>query len=334
MKIQKNITQIHKGKRDIHEIMYKQHGESYLEYRKNWDKSSIFDYEPVFPIHIDFELNYSCNLKCSMCPHGIPSAPKPEYYKLKMPVKLYENAIDEGLKHGLKSIRLNQLNEPLLRKDLPYFIQYAKKKGIIDIMINTNAMLLDKEWCEVLIKSGLTQLRISLDALTKEVYEKVRENGNFYRVIKNIFSFLEIREKLNSLFPTIRVSFVRTSENEQEAEAFVNFWEKIADSYAISNFVNWDTDNLHDEKFPIESKFDIKGFRCEQPFQRATIFSNGDFIPCCSEFYRYDPAGNIYENSIYEIWNSEKLKDLRIACKKGALNKIEVCKKCLNNMSG
>ena len=44
--------------------------------------------------------------------------------------KAFKEIIDEGVEKGLKAIRLNYINEPLIRKDIIDFIIYAKKKGI------------------------------------------------------------------------------------------------------------------------------------------------------------------------------------------------------------
>ena len=41
----------------------------------------------------------------------------------------FKEIIDEGVKKGLKAIRLNYINEPLIRRDIIDFIKYANKKG-------------------------------------------------------------------------------------------------------------------------------------------------------------------------------------------------------------
>ena len=81
---------------------------------------------------------------------------------------------------GTKSIKLNYINEPLLRKDLEEAIQYAKSKGIINIYFVTNGSLLTEQRIEALLQSGvlrclsalMQQLKKLITSKEKMVYIK------------------------------------------------------------------------------------------------------------------------------------------------------------------
>lgn len=75
---------------------------------------------------MDFELNATCNLRCPMRPLSVESNNNKKQYQI--PFELFCEIIDEVVSKGLSSIRLNYLNEPLLREDLEDFIKYAKKE--------------------------------------------------------------------------------------------------------------------------------------------------------------------------------------------------------------
>ena len=66
----------------------------------------------------------------------------------------FKEIIDEGVTKGLKAIRLNYINEPLIRKDIIDFIKYANKKGVLDIYLSTNGSLLKEKIAKELINSG------------------------------------------------------------------------------------------------------------------------------------------------------------------------------------
>ena len=57
-------------------------------------------------------------------------------------------------------------------------IEYAKSKGVIDIMLHTNGTVMDENLAERIVKSGLDRIIFSLDSITKEIYEKIRINAN------------------------------------------------------------------------------------------------------------------------------------------------------------
>ena len=41
--------------------------EQWTQYREDWEKYCKIEKESEFPPHLEFELNYSCNLRCPMC---------------------------------------------------------------------------------------------------------------------------------------------------------------------------------------------------------------------------------------------------------------------------
>ena len=208
----------------------------YDEYRKQWDEVTKLNLVTEFPLQIDFELNYSCNLTCPMCTWNMESTEQ-KGKQTWFDFEVFKEVIDQGVKEGLKSIRLNYINEPLIRKDITKFISYARNAGILDIYFSTNGSLLTDDIIKGLISSGLPRLQISLDANTKETYEKIRTGGNFEDVIKKVLRFLEIKDELNVKLPTLRVNFVKTDTNKHELDDFVKFWEDKADSIGIQDLV-------------------------------------------------------------------------------------------------
>ena len=175
------------GKGEIEKLSVVVEKNSWSDYRKKYDLASnlnILDY----PIQLDFELNASCNLKCPMCPISAES-PKGKGKKTWFDFEFFKELIDYSVKKGTRAIKLNYINEPLIRNDLINFITYAKDKGIIDIYFSTNGILLNKDISEKLIKSGLTRIQVSVDAFTQETYNKVRPGGGFKKIVENVNQF-------------------------------------------------------------------------------------------------------------------------------------------------
>ena len=180
---QKEVTTI-LGK-DVHKIIEKySDAKKYRLYRDEWKRASSLEYTPKYPLQIDFELNYSCNFSCEMCTWSAENTAG-RGKKTWFSFEAFKEIIDEGVENGLRAIRLNYINEPLIRKDIIKFIEYAKQAGILDIYLSTNGSLLTKKVIHELINSGLTRLQVSIDATTKETFDKIRQGGNFDDVIKN-----------------------------------------------------------------------------------------------------------------------------------------------------
>src|SRR3989338_4723031 len=89
-------------KKDIISILSKNVAGDFLKYRQRLERAVLFEEEPSFPIHIDFETIFGCNLQCIMCTHAhkklFPSR------KRLMDIELFKKVIDEGVPYGLSSI--------------------------------------------------------------------------------------------------------------------------------------------------------------------------------------------------------------------------------------
>ncbi|MBZ7938140.1 radical SAM/SPASM domain-containing protein [Campylobacter molothri] len=303
-------------------------------YREMYDKASRLEIIPKTPIQVDFELNATCNLRCPMCPLSVESNSEKKQYKIDF--ELFCKIIDEGTANGLQSIRLNYLNEPLLRDDLEDFICYAKRKGILDIYFSTNGTLLTKERAKSLIESGLDRIQISLDATSKELYEQMRPGSNYEKVIDNIFGLIELKKEMESQIPFVRVNFVRTEINEHELDNFMEFWKDKVDMIGVQEMVK-----------PPKSKKEIKSkttekksqFQCSFPYKNLVITAEGNVLPCCTFYGDEMPMGNVYDflkteeskniGILEYFWNHTKIKQLRELHKNCSYFNNPICKKCV-----
>jgi radical SAM protein with 4Fe4S-binding SPASM domain len=314
------------------EILLEEIGDSYREYRKRWHDANNFIYRPSFPIHVDIETHYACNLKCIMCPYGDPEFIHPSYRGTFIDMQIVKGIIRSGVRHGLSSLRFSGLNEPLLYRGLPEIIGFAKCSGILDLFITTNGLLLTEDVSYALIKSGVTHLMVSLDAASSETYSEIRKGGNYHKVVNNICRFIEIRSKLQSRLPLLRLSFTKMKPNLHEVNKFIEKWSNVADYIAITGYLdnisNRDTHNTLTVDRDRNQR--INSYKCSQPWSRAAIFANGDVFPCCMNYGRYASVGNVYEKELVGIWRSKQVKFIQDVSKSGEYFKCKICKECIS----
>jgi radical SAM protein with 4Fe4S-binding SPASM domain len=228
-------------------------------------------------------------------------------------------------------------NEPLLDPKFEDYIKFASQHGFIDISMNTNATLLSEERANKLLESGVTRLRFSLDAATKETYEKIRIGAKFEPVMKNIERFLEIKQRGGYELPVVGVNLCRMKINEHEIDQFIEMWKDKVDLVAIQNFIAPDFETDYTDFIPTNSEYhkNLKeNFRCEQPWQRVYIKSSGEVCPCCTFFNEELSLGNIEEHTIHELWNGEKMKRLQDLHKEGRYSDNPVCLNCVKCTTG
>lgn len=297
-------------------------GEEYFQYRKAWSEYPLKRYVSDFPLHLDIETTDLCNLKCPMCARTIMDEqdhiPKGKYISKEE----YINIIDEASKHGVKSIKLQYAGEPLLHPDVVFQVEYAKKKGIVDVMFNTNAVLLTKDMSKKLLNAGLDKLFISFDAVNPKLYQQQRVGTTIGKVIDNVYNFVKLRDELSPK-TFIRLSMVMYDDPvwKQQFDAMKIMWDGLVDALGYGIF------NERDKYKRIEFE-KVDSFVCEQLFQRMFLKCNGKVTICCLDEYDTFDIGDWRKTSLYELWNSDKYKQIRNDHINNNYDKYETCRKC------
>jgi radical SAM protein with 4Fe4S-binding SPASM domain len=315
------------GRDEIDKLSSENDLESWKTYRALYEYASNLN-ETEFPIQLDIELNASCNLKCPMCPISAES-PKNKGKSTWFCFEHYKKIINFSVENGLKALKLNYVNEPLIRNDIFDFIKYAKEAGVLDVYLSTNGVLMNDLICEKLVLSGITRVQISIDATSKEIYDKLRPGGDFDLVKKNVDILLKTRSRLNSTTPLVRVNFVRTEINEFELEDFVEYWKNKVDMIGIQEFIK-PTESSQVIKSKTSLNKRKQGFKCSFPFKQLVITNEKNVLPCCT-FWGEKLAIQKLENpqDLIAIWKHPKIIWLREMHKAGKYYEIDECRSCV-----
>ena len=318
---------------NLYNIIESRLGNKVKEYRRKWNSAGKDGYVPDYPLHLNFELNHGCNLKCDFCLYSIPV--KNWGYDIdtsKMIVfEKYKEIIDEGEDNDFYSVEFNGVNEPILKKDICRYIEYAHEKNILVSSLHTNALSLTEYKSKELIDSGLKIIIFSVDAIRAEIYNQIRIGSNYEVVLKNINDFLNIRGKQKSGFPLVQMSFSVNKLNHVELSDYIDYWKPKVDLISTSDFCNpfigGDKEKYAEDKYRFTSY--CMG-ACYEPFQRLFIRNDGKVHSCCSFFGGEYVVGDINKSSIKEIWESDRMKRIRLNV--NSKDGFPICNKCRQSM--
>ena len=270
---------------------------------------------------VRYEVTDHCNAECIMCPRDLHKLGRPHGI---MPMKLYQNSVDEVVELGCKQVVLTGFGEPLVAKTLESKVKYAKNKGLRTYII-TNASLLDKERAARLITAGLDELRVSFYGMKKETYEKVMVGLNFDVTMDNLLSFLKIRDELGSKRPRLELSWLVLPENAEDTDAFQEFWEAKADAIEIWKPHNFGDGRSYRQRYTDAAMKDTCGRPENGPLQ---IQWNGEVIPCCYDYNNQIVLGNAFQQPVLEVLNGEKYRLLRLAHREKKFKLFHFCDQC------
>ena len=138
------------------------------------------------PRQVYIEVTNICNSQCISCPltydHFQPIEPKHH-----LTWDEFRNIVDQL--PILERVVLHGIGEPLLNADLPRFVAHLKERGA-EVLFNTNGILLDQKRGDALVAAGLDELRVSIDAVTPELYTRLRGVNALNRVVDNLKAFV------------------------------------------------------------------------------------------------------------------------------------------------
>lgn len=271
----------------------------------------------AYPLTLVIENTGKCNLKCPMCPREFAYYP-PEDFDFE----LFKSIIDE-VRSRTELVFPWGGGEPLMNPDLGKMLRYCKDAGIYTV-VSTNGTLLNPERNREILESGLDNLIIAFDGTTPEVYETYRKGAKFQKVKNNILRFLETKQQMNSdLFVVLQM--VRLPANRHQVRDFYQMW-----SIPGVDEIRIKEDEIVIPELALEERINHERKRhpCYQLWHGpAFINYKGDFFPCCHT-WQSEPMGNVREHSVYELWNSERMQQMRAAHLRGDLSDYPDCQNC------
>ncbi|MCK4648719.1 radical SAM protein [bacterium] len=141
------------------------------------------------PINGSIETTFRCNLNCVQCYCNLPISDKTAAQQ-ELTYREICDIIDQVVEEGCLWLAFTG-GEPLIREDFIDIYTYAKKKGLIIVLL-TNGTLITPEIADYLKEYPPFSVEITLYGISKETYEKVtRIPGSFKRCMRGIDLVLE-----------------------------------------------------------------------------------------------------------------------------------------------
>lgn len=277
-----------------------------------------------FPKMICVETSSYCNLSCKHCPRN-DLVKNDKLTNSFMDINLYKKIIDEMSQYKHTILRPMGRGEALTNPEFIRMIQYAKKKGIQKVWLNTNGTLLSPKVSRGLLDAGIDRIEVSIDAASQEMFYKIKGKDLYDKVVKNTIECCRLK---NELYPEIEIvaSFVETEINTSEKNNFINFWNNYTDSVnirpvhqagALVKNLRFNKRKSEEERLP-----------CSMLWYRAEIDYSGGLKYCELDWENSDIIGSLKESTIKEIWNSKNYKRLRILHTEKRFSEIPLCKIC------
>jgi MoaA/NifB/PqqE/SkfB family radical SAM enzyme len=269
------------------------------------------------------ELTNHCMHSCIMCPRETSMTRKKGY----MEFSLFKKIVNQVAKYN-RSVVLAMYGDPLLHPQIKDVIKYLKANDI-SVRIATNAIMLNENNANILLKTRPDYVVVALDATDEETFKKIRgKNAKYQESAENLKSFISEKNKANARRPFLHVRMIRMDINKHQIEDFKKKWSvKGVDRCDTKNIYIFDG-RASFKRLDSERIFRITSQPCIRPWTAVTVLWNGLVVPCCLDYNGSYILGDLRYQNLREIWNSEKAIDLRRQFVYNDYKKVELCEGC------
>ena len=239
---------------------------------------------------------------------------------------------------------IGTFGEPLLDPTILDKIHcIGKHRSIVETTLLTNALLLDNEVSEVLLKEKIN-LDISLDELNEEKFEQIK-GIPFDKVINNTVNVL--KQNKEAKYPIKIVIRLKTSDSLEglksnqyyaQLKEMATFLE-ITPVKDTGSIANWGGRFKKEEFFatylPNESisdyhkKYNLMNTApCSQLWANIVVNWEGKVVLCCVDMESNVILGDLKESSIMDVWQGSQIKQIREMTIQRRRKEMVLCRNC------
>ena len=256
--------------------------------------------EHAYPPQFVIENTSICNLTCIHCSHR-----ELQRNKRHMARPLWNKIVEEiGANSPETEIWPTFYGEALImgyKGELWDRLDYAAKAGCRNLVLNSNGTLLDR-WdnIEKILASPLRRFILSLDGLSKEIFELIREKAVWEEVYPQVEELCRRRMARGQKYPIIVAQFSVMQQNSHEVEAYRKFWEERGAEVKVRPMLEWTTTGtVRTETIMHDSDFRIA---CPWGNNTMAVHQDGTVVACAVDYEGKVKIGNLNEITVKEAW--------------------------------
>lgn len=271
-----------------------------------------------YPTTFTLETVLGCNLRCPECAVGGGLVKRP-YGQMSMEQYL---TLAEKIRPHAQYVYLHLWGEPLLNKDIFSMVRHAGEFARTNI--STNANLLDPAKARELIQSGVTDIIVSIDGVTQPVYETYRRRGDVSKAIRGLVLLAQFNARRAS--PAhITPQFIVFEHNLAEKDAFAQLCAEIGLAPSFKAPYLRPGSALKATGLPGLTRAVAQDPAARAQAMRAcpnvrdvmTVHLDGRAVACCYDHNGATGFGNLYTQSLEDIWNAPAYRDFRCGVREG-----------------
>jgi len=273
------------------------------------------------PLFVSIILTKQCFVKCKYC-----FASANEKLEREMELDVIKDIICQCKDMGVATINLSG-GDPFARNDIYEILKELEEKHI-NYNISTKKFLMDMD-IEKLKNADVRSIQLSIDSNDDEICNKLIGISNFYSSMKEVIKKLiknGIKVKTNTVITKYNIDSIPELVDELiyigVSKIYLSPYLNSLGRHKDDFFCNEIQYNNLVKKLPDTSIIDFKPIvfhksknyndiqTCSGGKSGLVIYNDGSVGICERLIQGNLQVGNVYESSLYDIWKSEKLREI------------------------
>ena len=273
-----------------------------------------------FPITISLSVSSVCNAQCIWCPIGLRlnTANKSKFLSPAIVDKIVSDCKGREIEFFLAD-----MGEPLMNPDFKEIVTKCRSINPIGMYLSTNFSLMNEDMSKFILDNNFNVVGLNIDGVTEEGYYAVKHLP-LKVVINNLINFINMRQdKMRAIPqwkpPSVCISITTQAryyfeigeperitipdETRMTYEYLRNIIQPGLDLINPAFVITWAErkrwNRPRDKKNTICTNIYAVGIKC-------CIDTDGNMIVCCQDYDSDLKFGNVIDNTIDEIWHTEK----------------------------
>ncbi len=286
------------------------------------------------PLSLYLEPTSLCNMRCEFCPTG-DAMLRRERPNGMMDIALVEKLVRDVREWGvqLRRINLYKDGEPTLHKQFIEMVQILKAGGISkELWTKTNGLLLNPDYNQRLLDSGLDMIGVSINAVSAEGYLKVTKTKLDYE--KLVAGVTDLCDRARDTNVRVLVKIADSGFTPDEIRKFHEDF-KAAPFSSVEQLHGWAATEHKDwtlgtNPTTFEGANLVDKIACPLPFFMLAINWNGTVGLCNDDWLHATVCGDIRKQTLKEVWQGEELRKLRMMHLQARRGDNKACGNCSN----
>ncbi len=260
-----------------------------------------------------------------MCPNPKILEEKKGY----MDIELFRKIIQEIDRFGTSNLMFVKQGEPLLHPQVIEFFSILRSaKNRQNVLWVSNGTTLTQDHIDALIEYEIDELNLSIDSLQPEIYFQIKGFG-LDKVLRGIERLQESKKRNKSELPRLSVNMVVRKDNVHELITAREYFKKQGIQHTVQRYNETFTDiDLGTTKWTLKEETMPPRYPCAHVFTNFVINYDGSVSLCCADWNSDFLVGDLYQKSIYDIWNGEKYRRIRNFHRTSQYDKVVICRSC------